>query len=295
MSFFRINKTSKHKQFHFQWPLRVMGDKRTSLFPSCLYCVKIKASMAVEAALVIPIFLFFIMNILFSFEILRLHSNLLSAMHQTGNKMAFYGYAYKEIPSEIPQVMTIGYARGNVVGMLGNDYLDKTCLSFGSAGLSFARSSIMEENDVIDLIASYKIRPFIRVIGFSDFSMENRYYARAWTGYDVVNGTTFEFWEDPIVFITETGVVYHMIRTCTYLNPSVEIVSLSVTDTLRNTNGEKYYACERCENGFGQGYVYITSQGNRYHSLLQCSSLKRTIYSVHLSEVGEKRQCSKCE
>mgnify|MGYP006990155229 CR=1 FL=1 len=41
--------------------------------------------MTVEAAIAVPVFLFFIMNLLVSFDILRLHGNIMGAMHQTGN------------------------------------------------------------------------------------------------------------------------------------------------------------------------------------------------------------------
>ena len=40
--------------------------------------------------------------------------------------------------------------------------------------------------------------------------------------------------------------------------------------------------------------IYITSQGNRYHTQLNCSGLKRTIYTVPLSQTGGRGRCSKC-
>lgn len=257
--------------------------------------------MAVEAAIAIPFFLFFIMNILFAFDMLRLHSNLMGAMHQVGNKMAFHGYAYKQVeeagitlPKELSSViMSQSYIRSRVIDILGSDYLDNTCMVAGTAGLQFLKSSIMQE-EMIDIIASYRVRPFIKVIGFPDFTMENRYYGRAWTGYDVEDGKSGANKEEPIVYVADTGVVYHVTRNCTYLCPSIEMISIAMKEGARNESGEKYYGCERCGNNGMQPILYITLQGNRYHSSLQCSGLKRTIYSIHLSEVGGKGQCSKC-
>ncbi len=277
------------------------SGKRMSFFSS-LNSRKQNASMAVEASIALPVFLFFLMNILFSFDMLRLHCNIAGAMHQTGNRMAFYGYAYRlaaggdsVLAEGIDSlVLSVGYARNRVTGMLGKEYLDKSCLSSGSSGLHFAKSSVMEGDDIIELVASYQVKPFIRVIGFPDFAMENRYYGRAWTGYDVGNGLSDMSEEDPVVYVTEHGTVYHVARNCTYLNPSVEAVPAGSAAELRNTGGEKYYDCEKCSSSRYQAFVYITSQGNKVHGSLNCPGLKRTVYLVHLSEVGGKGRCSKC-
>lgn len=281
--------------------LSFITGKRMS-FISSLREKRWKASMTVEAALVVPFFLFFIMNILFAFDMLRLHGNIMGALHQTGNKMAFSGYAYKNGlgDSELFQgeigsfLLSEGYAKKKVIDILGEDYLNHTCLSSGSAGLHFAQSSIMEEGDRIELIASYKVKPFIRVMGFPDIPMENRYYGRAWTGYDVENGYGGGTGEDPVVYVAENGTVYHVARNCAYLNPSIEAVSSAAAGNLRNESGEKYYACDSCKGSGYQAVVYVTSYGNKIHSSLGCSGLKRTIYTVHLSETGGKGKCSKC-
>lgn len=258
--------------------------------------------MAVEASMALPLFLFFLMNILFSFDMLRLHGNLMAAMHQTGNQMAFSGYAYRAAAGEdgvLPEgmdslVLSEGYARGRVIGILGKDYLNHSCLSSGVSGLHFTKSSVMKEDDVVELVASYRVRPFIKVMGFPDFPMENRYYGRAWTGYDVAGRQGGMTGEDPVVYVAENGTVYHVARNCSYLNPSVEAVSAGMVEELRNEGGGKYSACGRCGIGTYQAVVYITSQGDKVHGSLKCPGLRRTVYTVHLSEVGGKGKCSKC-
>jgi len=96
-----------------------------------------------------------------------------------------------------------------------------------------------------------------------------------------------------IAFITKNGTVYHRNRNCTYLNPSVKAVFYEDLKEKRNENGAIYYACEKCGNG-KKTVVYITEQGTKYHTSLECSGLKRTIYSILLSEVGGRLPCSKC-
>lgn len=277
------------------------GTKKRMSFFSSLHGRKLNASMAVEASMVLPLFFFFLINILFSFDMLRLHGNLTAAMHQTGNKMAFYGYAYKAaagdeaVFSEVMDsiILSEGYARNCVVNILGKDYLDHSCLSSGAAGLHFMKSSVMKENDVIELVASYYVKPFIKVMGFPDFPMENRYYGRAWTGYDVTGGAMASD-EDPIVYITENGAVYHTARSCSYLNLSVEAVPYIMIPELRNESGGKYYDCERCGREGYQAVAYITAQGGKVHGSLKCAGLRRTIYAVRLSETVGMGKCSKC-
>ncbi len=263
---------------------------------------KLKAGMAVEASLCLPLFLFFLLNVLTAFDMLRLHGNLAAAMHQTGNQMAFYGYAYRAAAGEEAVftdgldslVMSEGYARGRVVNILGKEYLEHSCLSAGTSGLHFLKSSVMENNDVIELVASYHVKPFLKIMGFPDFPMENRYYGRAWTGYDVTGGQDGAADSDPVVYVAKNGTVYHTARNCTYLNPSVEAVPAGTTAGLRNESGGKYEPCGRCRISQYQALVYLTAQGDRIHGSLQCPGLKRTIYAIRLSEAGGKGKCSKC-
>lgn len=48
--------------------------------------------MTVEASIVLPLFLFFFMNLASSIEMIRLHGNLQLALWKTGNELTVYGY-----------------------------------------------------------------------------------------------------------------------------------------------------------------------------------------------------------
>ena len=256
--------------------------------------------MTLEAAFALPFFLFAVINILYAVNIIGVQSRINAALHQTGNKMAFAGYVYEKtagnmIPDSLAGVvMSEIYARGQIMEYVGRNYLDRSCVVGGAHGMSMAGSSVMGKEDIIDLRVTYRVKPFVSVMGFQGFDMSQRYYGRAWTGYDVTESVSDIKQEDPMVYITQTGTVYHMERNCSYLNPSVEAVPTEAVADRRNQSGGKYYPCDICSGDRGQRQVYITSQGSSYHSMINCSGLKRTIYTVPLSQVGARGRCSKC-
>lgn len=202
------------------------------------------ASMTLEAALVLPLFLFAVLNLMSFIEIYRLQSNWNMTLHQSAKELAVIG----------------GVA-------------DK-------AG----------EEECIDLLYPYKVEPFVSMVGFSEFWMYSRMRTRAWTGYDVE--TVYEEEED-MVYITEHGEVYHLTKSCSYLKLSIRAVDIDFVEGLRNADGACFYACEQCGKQC-TNTVFITSYGNRYHATLQCSSLKRKIREIPLSDVGNRNVCKKC-
>ena len=114
-----------------------------------------------------------------------------------------------------------------------------------------------------------------------------------WTGYSG-DGQDQEQTEE-MVYIAQTGSVYHQSPSCSYLELSVESVSQGELDRRRNESGGKYYPCERCmEKGNASSSVYITGSGNRYHSQMTCSGLKRTVRMVEKSKLRGWRVCSRC-
>ena len=98
---------------------------------------------------------------------------------------------------------------------------------------------------------------------------------------------------EAIVYMTPEGEVYHLYADCTHLELSIQCVSDQHAKTAKNLYGEKYRKCELCKEPF-EMLVYITSEGNCYHSQRNCGGLKRTIRQIPLSESGGKRCCLRC-
>ena len=64
----------------------------------------------------------------------------------------------------------------------------------------------------------------------------------------------------------------------------------------RNEQGEKYTPCEFCGNKkiSDTTTVFITADGNRYHTNLQCSGITRNIIEIDIKEVDNRKPCSSC-
>lgn len=303
MRFWKKSVCGKNKKR--KGPLRET-DSESASFPALF----LAASMTVEAALVLPIFLFFMMEILYLFEAVRLQSGMIAALHETGTELseyAFYAQYGLEEQNLIPEgefsgtlaslAVSESFVRRNVSDFLGKEYLEHSCLENGAGGISYLGSSVLQEDGIIDLTADYRIRPFLPLFGLGSFRARSRYYGHAWTGYAIggENGLGEEEEEsEEMVFVTASGAVYHKNRSCTYLKPSVRSVNASLLDTVRSSDGSKYYACERCQP-VKSGMLIITKDGNRYHSSASCSAIQREVQELPLTEAKKtRRACSKC-
>lgn len=278
--------------------------ERTSLFAPLSR--ELRAGMTVEASIVLPLFLFFFLNLGCAIEMIRLHGNLQLALWQVGSKMAVYGYVMDN--DEMPEnregwwrdlagtVISSTYVKGQVVDLAGADYLNDSPLMDGTNSLQLWESEIFGSDDEIDIIVTYSVSPWARLAGFRSFRMANRYYAHIWNGYRL-SGSEEAGEEAQIVYVTESGTVYHMSMECTHLSLSIQPVPSSVVDDMRNQGGGRYYPCSRCANGASEPHIfYITDEGDRYHYNPQCSGLKRTTASMTLEQALDAgyRPCSRC-
>ena len=96
------------------------------------------------------------------------------------------------------------------------------------------------------------------------------------------------------VYVTQYGEVYHTDPGCIYLNPQIRAVPASEIGNYRSGNGAMYYPCECCKPG-GNGIVYITKEGIRYHSDRNCSGLVRHVSKVETDVAKDSyRPCPIC-
>lgn len=256
---------------------------------------RIQASMTVEAATVLPLILFFFLNLMSAVEMIRLHGNLQLALREAGNQLSVYSCAYENEEEKTIQgiVFSYFYIRNQIIDYLGQQYLEESPLVYGADGLNFLESDVVMKGDYLDITLTYQVAPEFQIPGIRSFRMVNRYYGHGWTGYEIP-GTSDGQSGEKIVYVTDQGKVYHLTRECSHLSLSVQEIRLPQAYLAVNERGEKYMPCERCKWQGSYATVYLTREGNRYHNTIGCAGLKRTIYSIPLSKAEKYRPCRRC-
>jgi hypothetical protein len=278
-----------------------------------------KASLAVEAALVMPLFLFALITFLYFIQIFTLQEFIQSNITKMSLSMAKTAYVYEDFAGMeealnfdetiLGTEIEIGlgdFAKSLVdqaiLKLYSKRYLDvdrvnHSCIRDGFEGISFRDSEILKEDDAIDIVVRYQVFLPIKIFSFKNMEMLQRVRVRAWTGFEVAAAYSLE--EDngktAMVYITETGSVYHKSASCSHIRLSVSAIA-GLPTTQRNDNGGKYYPCEKCCDGELNPYgtYYITSDGTRYHTKRDCSKIKRKVKEIPISEIGNRPACKRC-
>lgn len=267
--------------------MNIVQKRRAFPFSS----LKNRGSMTVEASMVLPIFLFFMMALLMGIEMVRLQSNLFAGF---GSSEAIH--MEEQIHRVLQDQPLLGYFNADAVEEYLNGQENGRLCLLGS--IAIGNQSDVRGNGRIEVEIQYQIKPFIYwlPIGNSDrggLCFQDELFMHDFSGY---RGPIEEDRrEEEVVYITENGARYHTDTGCVSLRISVQTVHSSELSTMRNQSGGRYYPCERCHPP-KSGAFFITLDGERYHRGVDCSSLKRTVRAVTLEEaVGMGRTaCSKC-
>lgn len=242
-------------------------------------CACQKGSYTLEAAVILPLVAGFFVAVLFFFRVLQVQTSVQSALYYASRKTACEA---STVSSPEVLLLTAGaYFKSEV-----RQYpCVERYVQRGDLNISVLQSGASE--NYIELRTNYKIRLPIHFFSVDGVAVTQCSKSRKWTG-DKERGD-----EEDYVYVTEHGTVYHCSRSCSYLDLSIQAIAAEEVGAKRNKNGNKYYACSECAAG-NTNIVYITDYGTCYHRNLACSSLKRTVYMVPISEVGGKGPCSKC-
>lgn len=265
-----------------------------------IYRARCRGSLTLEAALVLPIFIFAILAMLSFMEIIRANADIEKDLHKAVRQETLYA-SCKDISVGADGVGDVGsdiistvLADGYALKVLRDEYTASNGQSVGVLRggpdiTDLVLSRVDTDAGIIDICILYDAYPYCSFLGLNTQKLANRCYAHIWTGYTGKEsydgeGETGE----EMVYITETGTVYHRSRSCTYLDRNISTYSGS-----SNRNGENYRACDVCNPESSEG-CYVTDYGDCYHSSLTCPALKRTIREVPLSSVCGMPACSKC-
>lgn len=270
--------------------------KRTSFFAFIKSRANtFRGSLTIEASLVLPIFMFFVIAIISFLMIVSLQSDIQLSMEEASRSIGKTAYLMKE-DEELTGINSLTMKTWLLKNGL-KERVDRSKVIGGSSGLYTYLSSFDEENEICDMVVNYNYKiPFLPgSMGTIQFAQRSK--THVWTGRQLSKqkgGKDADSDSDKkTVYVTEHGTVYHLSKDCHYLDLSIRPVSINDVGNERNVNGGKYEACH-CALHATSDTVYVTDYGTNYHSDLNCSGLKRTIREVDIEEVGEMHVCPKC-
>jgi len=291
------------------------SGRETSLYTVSAPCIRKPAcrphetgrgSLTVEAALICSMFFLFMYIVWLIFPVMQLQTELQNAMEETGGRIAVsapllqmsestvHSEGAEALPSGIVKdAVFAAYVKKKVLKNTDGSLLDAAHIKGGRKGIRFSGSRFETEGDVF-LQASYRISLpglFGNRITIPLCQTSRR---KCWTGKtgNIPAGETGE--DDILVYLADTGSVYHKDPGCYHLNVTVRSISAGAVDAARNNGGGRYRPCEHCAAAASAvGTVFITPEGDRFHVTRDCSGLKRSLRCVPLSECGFP-PCSNC-
>ena len=299
-----IMKSSKKSSLHVSetpfvstYKLLILDKQRLQLRHGKTPCATSRSSgsLTVEAALVLPLFLFLLVGILQLSRAVQTEGSVRTSLWEVGKRLSTYAYItdYGEEEGQTDKLFGMGAMAYTYTAFLaheGKEYWNKSMVSGGSGGFSFLLSTFLKEDGYLDLVVTYTLRIPFPLTGDIYVPQIQRCRMRGWIGEK--DGTEEK---EKMVYITESGTVYHLLKSCSHLTLTIQEISPSSLPQARNSSGGRYVPCEKCGKELLQGKnYYITKEGDCFHTTRSCSGLKRTILTIPLSQIGSRSLCKRC-
>ena len=299
-----ILKSSKKSSLHvsenlftYMYKLLILDKQRFQLRHGKTPCAtsQIRGSLTVETSLVLPLFLFLLVGILQLSRAVQTEGAVRTSLWEVGKRLSTYAYITEcgeeeGLTDKLFGTGAMAYTYTTFLAHEGKEYWNNSMVSGGSNGFSFLLSTYLKEDGYLDLIVTYKLRIPFPLTGDIYLPQIQRCRVRGWIGEkDGVEE------KEEMVYITESGTVYHLTRSCSHLTLTIQEISPGNLPQARNSSGGKYVPCEKCGKDSLQGKnYYITKEGDCFHTTRNCSGLKRTILTIPLSQVGSRSLCKRC-
>ena len=244
-----------------------------------------KGSITVEACLVVPLFLFFMLAMADIIMLFMAEAHIHQSLIEAAGYMAQYAYLEdKLVKNEKKGKILVDSAILNQKfrEYLGEDYYVDKIVSGGKNGIILTIKQDTDNPKIFLARAGYQMGIAVPILGRMSFFRSNQVKQKAFVGY-----SSEEQAKDMYVYVTPEQSVYHLKRSCTHLSLSVHSVGSSQKGN--------YTPCSFCGREHNKdGRIYISRTSNVYHNNVGCSGLKRSVKRVKKSEVGGLGPCSRC-
>lgn len=221
---------------------------------------RMSASMTVEAAIALPLFVFLAIALMMPMKWLDTQRKMQTVIERRCENLSQYAYLAETMIEEL--------------GMDGEDIvLEETY----SEQVPFFRSL---SGGVTMRVAAkrrcwYGLKGKLKVEG---------------------NGEAESDDSEEMVYVGKTMTRYHTYQNCHYISNNFQEVSLADAMNLRDPDGSRLKACAKCAAGelAENRTVYVTPSGEHYHSTSACSAMVFYVRKVPLAEVEYLGECSSC-
>ena len=279
---------------------------------------RFNASLTVEAALVLPLFLFAMYLLILPLRMMdtarEMQQVCESVCQDAVQTLYLRSLTRKEAPgnggrpeteaeadtgkeSEVRSSLNGGLT-GNAVGMAAAAMAGRRAGDGYVVHLLSLRSSVLGDGETVRVTLDYDYRLPFSVFGLGSIHQSVTAVRRAWTGRteggmtSASGGSGTE--DSETVYVGKNSTRYHSSPSCHYLSNDLTAVSYESVSGERNSSGSKYHPCSRCAKGVTGGTVYISPSGTSFHTTESCSAITAYARPVPKSEVAHLGPCSYC-
>lgn len=294
---------------------KIFRASNTSSLGRAFLSTHLRGIITVEASIILPIYILIISSIIYLFNILYIQNTFQERMseiareissnyyiacsisslnnketldfyqYQTQNESSFSNTTYNITSSLITASYISKLFSSNDIQAVINssNIVDK------ANGLSFNGTYLDTATNDLFIHLSYKIRlpflPWHLSLPIKQFCKLHLFYGKNITPN---KGDTTIY-----VYCNLSGNVYHTNKYCSYLTKYTSVVPVKDIPTLG------MIACYRCNYpaySTNAEYVYLTTEGDRYHYSLDCPTFTSHIYKIDYTQLASYfRLCTRCE
>lgn len=264
------------------------------------------ASLTIEAALGLTIFIFMIICLIMPMKMLNTQRKVQMTLEAVSRELSQFAYIkYRKTKGE--QDISAGradeknimglfsdetvriYLRGKINEAAGKEKIEK---------LDFSKTKISENGEKIELQVDYRLKLPFSIFRLSSVPASSGSIRRGWIGSEGGrNGLKREGAEDEeiMVYVGNNMSRYHWSKDCHYLSNDISEIPYGERDAHKSISGTHYKPCSVCGKDASPGsVVYVMPNGAYYHSRKDCSSLASYVRGVPLQEVEYLGECSYC-
>lgn len=269
-----------------------------------------RGSTTVEACLVVPLFLFFMLAMTDMLMLFIADAHIHQSLAEAAGYTAQYAYLEQvlinkasigqsgqtdSIEKQKPSSGTISEKDSSLNTLintalmiqkfreyLGDNFYVQKIISGGKNGIIISVEPDADNPKIFIARAVFCGQLKVPLIGNVTVPLTEQIRQKAFLGY-----SSEEEVSDTYVYVTPNESVYHTKRSCTHLSLSVSSASGSRKDD--------YTACRFCgKKDLTDDKIYLTRTTNVYHTDSNCSGLKRTVKRIKKSEAVGLNPCSRC-